>query len=211
MRALIVVGVAAALNVGLWLLTRPIGAPPATAGNISAARCSSPIPARTAQSSAVPNPTPSRVEAVAPGATPDQAWLNTVRDGVLQMSLTPKFADKVLISAVECKGSACEITGSTKRAADGQWQGSPAVADFFKAMGEGEIAGGETRRSALLNQMQSDPGGNGVDFSMTVQQNDGPPPRNPCQSILDMWKATHPEDFKDNPLMPTIKNYSPAT
>jgi hypothetical protein len=214
MRTLIIVGLATALNVGLWICPRPLPPPHANASNVAAAQCDSPASAaRTAASpsAAASNSAPLKAKAGLPGASPDQPWLNTVRDGVLQMSLTPRFTDKVLISAVECKGSECEITGSTKQRADGQWEGSSAVADLFKAMGDGEIAGGDTHRAVLMNQIQSAPGGNGSTFSLTVEQHDGAPFRNPCQSILDMWKASHPEDFKNNPLMPTIKNYSPRS
>jgi hypothetical protein len=214
MRTLIIVLLATALNVGLWFWPRPLTAPQPVPSDVPAVQCDSQS-AMAKQAGQPSSPTasiatPLKAGAGTAGRAPDQAWLNTVRDGVLQLSLTPKFTNKVLISAVECKGSACEITGSTKQRANGQWEGSSAVADLFKAMGEGEIAGGDTHRAVLMNQMQSAPGGNGSTFSLTVEQHDAPPFRNPCQSILDMWKATHPEDFKDNPLMPSTKNYNPA-
>jgi len=209
---LIVFGLATVLNVGLWLWSRPIDSPRLESSNARAQQCDARFanPTSTQQSPATPirKAETKKVDAVA--APPDQPWLSTVRDSVLQASLMPKFSDKVLLSGVECKGSQCEITGSTKPGSNGQWHGSSDVADFMQAMGDGQIAGGDTNRLVALNQIQQKPSGNGVDFSMSVKQNDGPVPRNPCKSILDAWKATHPEDFVDNPLMPTIKNYHPS-
>jgi hypothetical protein len=169
---------------------------------MSAAQCPAPILPSATQAPKPPAPT----RAV------DQPWLTTVRDNVLQLSLTPKFSDKVTISGVECRGSTCEITGSTKPVSDGEWHGSSDVASLMKTMNDGQIAGGDTGRIVAVNSIQDKPGHGGMNFSMTVADNNGGPPQiNPCQSIFDAWKATHPEDYLENPDHPTIKNYKPTS
>jgi hypothetical protein len=209
----ILVGAATVVNVGLWFWPRPADSPVFGPKNLQIQQCKSdPATIKQPLTPLPDNAVPQKLESHAPAAAvPDQPWVNTVRDSVLQLSLVPKFSDKVLISGLECKGSACEITGSTTQSADGKWHGSSEVADLMKAMGDGQISGGDTDRSVSLNQVHSKPGGNGVDFTLTVQQNNGPPIANPCQSIFDAWKSTHPDDFLENPDHPTIKNYNPPT
>lgn len=111
----ILVGVATAVNVGLWFWSRPTYSPACAPENTRIQQCKS--DAGTIEKSLTPRTEKvesRKLESIAPASTSqDQPWVNTIRDSVLQLSLIPKFSDKVLISGLECKGSACEITGST--------------------------------------------------------------------------------------------------
>jgi hypothetical protein len=200
---LTVIGVASALNVGLWFWPRPIEAVGPSATFARTHQCDDkPSISAGAPQTTLPvavSSVPRKSAGESTKTPPDQHWLTTVRDSVLQASLMPKFSDKVLLSGVECKGSACAITGSTKADSKGQWYGNSAVADFMHSMNDGQIAGGDTHRSVVVNQLQPRAGEKGFDFSLTVQQNEGLPFVNPCQSVLDMWNSMHPEDFAENP------------
>jgi hypothetical protein len=211
---LIIVGLATTLNIGIWIWSHSADAPVSTASN-QALRCET-LPAVKPGESAAPTVIPVEKGPSKPvnkeAAPVDQPWVNTVRDNVLQASLMPNFADKVLLSGVECKGSKCEISGSTRPNSNGGWHGSSDISEFMQSMSDGQIAGGDTDRSVALNQIRPKADGKGMDFSLTVQQDNGPPRANPCQSIMDAWKDTHPEDFADNPFMPAIKPHqSPAS
>jgi hypothetical protein len=210
---LIVVSVATVLNVGLWCWSRPTDRSHQEAGTVQPPQRENWSPV---QPSTTPLPTATaarpadRKETVARAASlPDQPWISTVRDGILQISQTRKFSGTLVISGLECQGSTCAITGSTKASSDGQWHGSSDVSALMKAMNDGQIAGGDTGRSVAVNLIQTSPDGTGVDYSLTVQDNNGSPFVNPCQSIVDAWKATHPDDFLENPDQPTIRNYNP--
>jgi hypothetical protein len=194
-----VVCIATVLNVGLWLWSpRAIGfrqsvsdstaAVPTAAAPAGTVQC--PVPAHL-----VPAPPDTKSSAAVNAKAVDQPWLNTVRDSVMQLSMSPKFANKMTLTKAECAGSKCEIEGTTKQAADGQWYGSPDVAALMNTMSDGSIAGGDSGRLVSLNQIK--PGRDGSEFSMTVEAHDGPPPRNPCQSVLDSWKERHPEDWTE--------------
>ena len=200
--------IATVLNVGLWLWApRAIGSrqPPSIpqteqpAGHSTSAAPTDVTSTTTAPCPvpAQPVPTPRDAKSGAPVSAKvvDQPWLNTVRDSVMQLSMSPKFANKVTLTRAECAGSKCEIEGNTKQAADGRWYGSPEVASLMNTMNDGSIAGGYSGRMASLNQIK--PGQDGAEFTLTVEAHDGPAPRNPCQSVLDAWKEIHPEDWTE--------------
>jgi hypothetical protein len=195
--------VATALNVGLWLWwpreaapRRPLNQARAEQGaarsgasaSLAAVQC--PVPAAAGPVREPKSSTQSTEKVV------DQPWLNTVRDGVMQLSMSPKFADKVVLTKAECVGSKCQIEGSTKQGSDGRWAGSSDIASLMNTMNDGQIAGGDSGRVVALNSIM--PGRDASEFSMTVEANEGPPPRNPCQSVMDRWKLLHPEDFTEN-------------
>jgi hypothetical protein len=198
-----VVCVATVLNVGLWFWSprasdSQSGGPPTAvvATDVAAtptARCA--VPAQLA-----PSPRDAKSSPPVNAKVVDQPWLNTVRDNVMQLSMTPKFANKMTLTKAECAGSKCEIEGTTKQAADGQWYGTSDVAALMNTMNDGSIAGGDSGRLVSLNQVQ--PGRDGAEFSMTVEAHDGPPPTNPCDSVLNAWKEMHPEDWTEkNPFV----------
>jgi hypothetical protein len=195
--------IATALNVGLWLwsprgaaLRQPViqshaeqgAAPTGASASLATAQC--PVPANSAVAHE-PKSSSQPAEKIV-----DQPWLNTVRDGVMQLSMSPKFADKVVLTKAECAGSKCQIEGSTKQDPNGQWAGSSDIASLMNTMSDGQIAGGDSGRVVALNSIK--PGRDASEFSMTVEPNEGLPPRNPCQSVMDHWKLLHPEDFTEN-------------
>ena len=177
----IFVGVATALNVSLWFLSRPRGTSHPEGIAIPTGQRdrqgACPTPARAADLGdrlTRPAPDVPRQAGDRVAQNPDQPWLSTVRDSVLQVSQSPTFIDKLAITGINCHGSHCSINGSTHASPDGEWHGSPDVAALMKAMNDGQIAGGDTGRSTF-----------------------------------DAWKATHPEDFIADPDFPTIRNYNP--
>jgi hypothetical protein len=199
-----VVGLATVLNVGLWLWSphaagsRQTASDPQAEQSVSRSKAAAPaaiaqcaLPAQlTASVGETQSGTLVRATAV------DLPWLNTVRDSVMQLSMSPKFANKIALTKAECAGSKCEIEGTTKQATDGQWYGSTEVASLMNTMSDGSIAGGDSGRLVSLNQIK--PGRDGTEFSLTVEAHEGAAPRNPCQSVLDSWKERHPEDWTEN-------------
>jgi hypothetical protein len=196
--SLVLIAAATVLNVGLWVRSRPTEVTAQSTTNLSQCEIVQAPKAVPIKPLAV-KPIPNKSVAARPMDPPDQPWLTTVRDSVLQASLMPKFSDRVTVAGVECKGSACQVTGSTKADSNGEWQGNTAVADFMQSMNDGQIAGGDTRRSVVVNGVQTKAGQKGMDFSLTVQQDDSRPLVNPCQSVLDTWNSMHPEDFATSP------------
>jgi hypothetical protein len=198
-----VVCIATVLNIGLWLWSPPASGSRQAASNPqpeqSDRHSPAAVPMATAQCSVPAQLAPSLREAkLSPPANAkvvDQPWLNTVRDSVMQLSMSPKFANKMALTKAECAGSKCEIEGTTKQAADGQWYGTSEVASLMHTMNDGSIAGGDSGRLVSLNQVK--PGRDGAEFSMTVEAHDGPAPPNPCQSVLNAWKEMHPEDWTE--------------
>jgi hypothetical protein len=199
---LIMVGAATVLNVGLWLWAHPgtISRPSTivaqtgpsdklardlVSGTTSQAQC--PVPSSVSASAQ-----DGKTSAAGSEKVPDQPWLNTVRDNVMALSLSPKVAERLVVKDVECAGAKCAITGALKPSSEG----SSDVAALMQTLNDGEIAGGDSGRQVLLNGIQL--GSAGTEFTMTVEGHEGPPARNPCQSVLDAWKTSHPEDFSDN-------------
>jgi hypothetical protein len=199
MRAtLILIVLATVLNVGLWVWSpRAIGSrqltsatPTATRGvstgeSALARQAQCPVPAAALPASGDAKANPAGAEKV-----PDQPWLNTVRDNVMALSLSPKVADRLGIKDVQCAGAKCEIAGALKPASEG----SSDVAALMKTMNDGDIAGGDSARIVMLNAIQ--PGSAGTEFTMTVEGHEGPP-INPCKSVMDAWKEMHPDDFAE--------------
>jgi hypothetical protein len=199
--SLILIAAATAINVSLWVRSRPTEVSAQSATNLQMRQCEIVQPPKGVPREPLPlSQIPNKAAAAAhPADPPDQPWLTTVRDSVLQASLMPKFSDKVIVAGVECKGSTCQVTGSTKADSKGEWQGNTAVADFMKTMNDGQIAGGDTHRSVVVNGVQTKADQKGMDFSLTVQQDDSRAMLNPCQSVLDTWNSMHPEDFANGP------------
>jgi hypothetical protein len=125
---------------------------------------------------------------------PDQAWLSSARDGVLQVAQSAQFFDKLTIADVQCQGSMCEVTGSTQASSDGQRHGATEVARLMNAMTDGQIAGGDTGRAVLMTSVQTDTQSGQATFALQIQPTEGPP-SNPCQAVLDQWNTLHPGDF----------------
>jgi hypothetical protein len=198
---LILVSAATVVNLGVWLWALPMAGAAQTECRPAAAASTAAETSANNSASMNKDERPGAAQKISvhagglPAAVlPDQSWLSTVRDAALQISQSQPFSDKLTLSDLECQGSKCDITGSTKVSSDGQAHGASDVARLMKAMNDGQIAGGDSGRSVVLNQMQSGP--NGVNFSLTVQQE---AVVNPCQAIFDLWKQTHPEDALQNP------------
>src|ERR1700753_932471 len=88
---------ATALNIGLWLLSaRTIGSQqrstPVQSAPTAASTAQCPVPVLSVSSASEP-----KAEVPAKAGEVDQPWLNTVRDSVMQLSMSPKFADKVTL------------------------------------------------------------------------------------------------------------------
>jgi hypothetical protein len=157
----ILVSAATALNLSVWYLSRPTTSTrptecgtEAVASDTAAAlpSASTSISSEEATKGAVKKVT-APVLSLPALPVPDQPWLSTVHDAALQIAQSPKVSDALTLSHIECQGSKCEISGSTKVSSDGQAHGSSDVARLLKAMNEGQVAGGDTGRWAGVTQI----------------------------------------------------------
>jgi hypothetical protein len=213
----VLVGLATFANAGLWFWfrTNPAGAPSAAAACAIAQQ-----PGRSVAGDQSPKATQYLTSGVKPqsrsplsqtdaktdrtalstnGAAPvpDQPWLSGVRDNVLQIAQSPQFFDKIVIADTQCQGSTCTISGSTQTSSDGQRHGNADVAKLMGAFNNGQIAGGDTDRTASLASIGTSASGNGVDFALTITSNGGTNESvaNPCQAVFDLWNQMHPGEW----------------
>jgi hypothetical protein len=201
----IVVSVATLFNIGLWFWPRPGPLPLSNVGACAVEARKAAARMQDEVSTTAPRPlsvspiglADKNASNTSVRMSPDQPWLSTVRDGVLGLAQTAAFFDTLKIADVQCQGAICAIAGSTQTSSDGHRHGNADVATLLNAINNGQIAGGDTGRLASLSSVQMNAGGDGVDFTLSVEQSTGGFV-NPCQSVFDLWNQMHPGEWPNS-------------